>query len=568
MAVVYRLSIGHVSDERNRSVRITAQDLRREMEVIEPKDKDLFEKKGVRLVLFVAIPAVLFALVSAGIRVSQYGIDHTIVVLGQRKLVAGQPGAIRVTLLSDEGGFFLPETLVGYLVRPGEKHKLFEGNILPEGFSLGRDFHLPKVSPGPATLELDIGFDNRRRIVRADVEITNMFGKEQLTVPDDAALGRSLSEVEKDGITLTAFPEDRGLVTGLGSVIFVRSTDPSGKPVPIDFSMEVTLELEKTPGREKCRTDKVGLYGRLVTPRELALPMKIFGARDPEREEQDGGPSVQKDYAYLFPKIVYGDVAVSIHNPIAMQGSPVRISASQISAGGPAYGDVFYGGQWVAALSTWFRGKKAEFEYWPKLTGLHRIQVSTSTLIPGNKQAVRHFYVLRKDQDAMDGLREILRELRSSEVDGDWARHVIAQPLERGVGYDRGVLGAFALARLYRGHHALTRLVSSRREDDAELAAFKRQFQRGVMIAIMLLGLGVALMISMIAFQARRRQQRITMMILSESDQDGLGETWQTDMGERSARRRVVFQGIVLFLIILGAFASIALLINTLTWRA
>ena len=48
---------------------------------------DLFDRKPVRIGLFVVIPAVIFVLVCAGIRVSQYGINHTIVVVGQQQLL-------------------------------------------------------------------------------------------------------------------------------------------------------------------------------------------------------------------------------------------------------------------------------------------------------------------------------------------------------------------------------------------------------------------------------------------------------------------------------------------------
>ncbi|MCP4679407.1 MAG: hypothetical protein GY854_28740 [Deltaproteobacteria bacterium] len=536
--------------------------------------KDLFERRGVRWTLFVVIPAVIFVLVCAGIRVSEYGINHTIIVFGQKKLVADWPAALRITLMADDGGFFLPTRLTGHITRGQERHLLFDGTTKDRGYALAHNFRVPKLSPGPAELELDIRFDEKRRIVRAQVEILKKPPPEKLTVPDDSATLAEMYEVEKDGITVQALTEDRGAPTGLTSVIFIRARDEKGAPASANFELEVSGESKDTDPKREILTDRLGLSAISAKPLELALPMKVTGShpkmkeKKKEADKKDAGIKIEQQDGYLFPKVVYGGITAALHNPVVEKDDPLRISAQQISAGGPIYIDLFFEGRWVQAMSSWFGGRTANLEIRPVRTGLGRVQITNSVFGPGGTIAVRHFYVLDKNKDLNDGIRSILSRLKASSIDREWARAVNAMPLERGTGFDRRLVGAFALSRLYAGHQPLPQLIASRQEDDTELREFKARFQRMVMLAILLVGFGVASLIVMVAVHAHRHQQRMTDMIMSESGADDDSQhQWQTDMGARTSKRRVLFQGVVLFFIIAAAFASIALLIDTLTWR-
>ncbi len=528
---------------------------------------DLFERKSVRWVLFIVVPAVTFILVCAGIRVSQYGIDHTIIVFGQKEIVAGWPAAIRVTLMADGGGFFLPTRLTGHLVRGDERHLLFDGATENQGYALACNFRVPQLEAGPAALELNIQFDERQRIVRSPVEVMLEPPAIHFDLPDDAAINSESFDVIKDGVRLQAFTEDRGAPTGLTSVVFVRALKDDGEPVAASFELEISGTSSDGAVKQEHHTDRLGLLALPMKPRELALPIKVLGSRyEQKANHEDAG--VQQQDAHLFPKVVYGGITAAVHNPILEKGEPLRISVEQISGGGPVNADIFHEGRWVQATSSWFGGRSANLDIRLQRTGIGRVQITTSALAPGRTIAVRHFYVLDQDEDLTQGLRAILTRLKSVEAERAWSERALAKPLEQGAGYSRHLAAAFALSRLYTGHQILPRLISSRREDDAELNAFKARFQRTIMVAILLLGFGVASMISMMAIHAQRRQQRITMMIMADGgDEEDTNHQWQTDIGARSSKRRVVFQGAILFLIILGAFASIALLIDTLTWR-
>ena len=116
--------------------------------------REMFERRGVRLTVFVLVPAVIFVLICAGIRISSYGINHTILVFGQKELVLGRPAAIRIALMSDSAEFFLPTGMTGHLVRGDERHLLFDGPVSDQGYALARNFRVPQMALGPAELEL------------------------------------------------------------------------------------------------------------------------------------------------------------------------------------------------------------------------------------------------------------------------------------------------------------------------------------------------------------------------------------------------------------------------------
>jgi hypothetical protein len=530
------------------------------------RQKDLFDRRGVKMALFVAIPAIVFLLVSAGITVSRYGIDHTILVFCQSKLVAGWPAALRVALISDDGRFFLPERMTGRLVRDGESHLMFDGAVADRGYALARNFKVPKVEAGPADLELTIYFDKRRRTVKAPITVVDEPPREPLVVPKDIADSKRYSEVLLDTQRVQVFTEDRGAPTGLSSVIFVRSIEENGTPASIDLQLVQTNV--KGENQRELTTDRVGLAAFAIRPLDLAYPMKVPGSRIAREEAApaDGGLKVSPEDAHLFPKIVYGGITATAHNPLVRHGESIRLAAGQIASAGPVYADVFHQGRWVQAVSSWFSGGRAMFEIMPATNGLLRVQLTTNVLSPGNTVAVRHFYSLTEGQSLDDAIRELLKRQRDSEQHGSWVKAVENMPLESGAGYDRRLLGAFVLATLYEGHAEIPTLISSRKEDDAELLAFKNHFKRGVMVAILALGLGVSSLIVMMAVGAFRRQQRITQMILMEGeDGDELEKNKPKGIGA-NATGRVYLQGFIVFLIILAAFASIALLIDTMTW--
>jgi hypothetical protein len=530
--------------------------------------KDLFDRRGVRLTLYLIIPAVIFVLVCSGIRVSQYGINHTILVFGQKEMLSGGPAAIRISLVADDGRFFLPDSLTGYLARGGGRDLLFKGFSTDGGYALACNFRVPKIAPGPAVLEIDIRFADKRRVVRTPIEIVSKPSVEEAGIPEDASNSPGPDTALKGENEIEIYTEDRGAPTGLTSVLFVRSQKPGGEPVSESLEYELLADSNKQKEKKTLLTDGLGLFAFPIKPLELSYPVRLVNARPlTEAERWDAGPVEDTRGAVLFPRVVYAGITCQLHNPIVSPGSPIRVSVSQISQSGPVYADIFQDGRWVQATSSWLMGGRADLEIRPLMTGLGRLQITTSALAPGRTIAVRHFYVLKSEENYNDGLRAVLRMLESSDEDGKWAKAVLKMPLDRGAGFDSTLAAAFAFSKMYSGHQAIPMLVSSRREDDAELNEFKAGFQRTVMFAIVLLGLGVASLIAMIAVQAHNRQQRITAMILEEgSGDDKPLDQWRTDVGERHSKRRVLLQGLILFLIIMGAFASIAVLIDTLRW--
>lgn len=525
---------------------------------------DLFDRRSVRIALFAVIPLVVFALVSAGIRVSQYGIDHTIVVLCEPRLQAGSRAALRVTLISDSHQFYRPTRLAGRLLRGERSRGLFDSGAGGAGYAVGMVFRVPDIDPGPAKLELDIEFDDRRRRVVGDVEIVERMPTAALEIPKDASGRDPPPEAIRDKTRIQLLTEDRGAPGGLTSVLFARTLDEDGRPLSAPVELEIPSGTSGTE-RVESRTDRLGLMALPIAPCSTDFPVRAIGARHPGVDAGPADGGADKPGAYLYPPVVFAGISARIDDPLVPPGELICVQASKLSAGGPVYADLFAGSRWIGAEAAWADGAgKARLDLSVEARGPLRLQLTSSALMPGRSVAVRHVYAMKDGETREQALREVLRRLDESDSDDEWAEAVAGMPLETGAGYRRSMAEAFALSRLYEGHRVIPQLINSRAEDDGDLAEFKQSFQRVVMAVILAIGLAVGALIGMIAIQARRRQERITAMIMNDGEIPR--QRWTTDLGERSARGRQWIQGVVLMLIVLGAFASIALLVKTITW--
>lgn len=92
----------------------------------------------------------------------------------------------------------------------------------------------------------------------------------------------------------------------------------------------------------------------------------------------------------------------------------------------------------------------------------------------------------------------------------------------------------------------------------------KTPLKSRLMIAISLVGLSLAIVIAIIAWQGVRRQKLITEQILNEASLES--ETNETQQLSKRGQLTVWFQIGILFFVITAAFFAIALLIYTLSW--
>ena len=538
------------------------------------KKTELFDRKWVRVTLYFLVPALVFVLVSAGIRVSQYGIDHTVLVFGDRAIRSGAPSAMRISLMADDGRFFTPEKLAVSLECGGKSTRLFDDVLTDGGMVPGLELEVPKLAAGKCDMVLDIHFDEKRRVIRTPVTVRDGAVAETLDIPEDAAGNGAQDPLKIDDNAIAIFSEDRGVPTGIESTLFLRATASDGAPA--ELSVSLIKEAEGGTAVEG-ETDKLGLFAFTAAPAALDTRLRVVGAKrprpsaPPDTAPKDTAPADTDDEieiatpAVLSPPIVYTGISASVTEPIVSLGTPVKVIVEQVSDGGAVYADLYLDGSLAHAVSGMLKGARAGLVIKPKLPGLYRLQLYTSPMGAGNSTAVRHFYVMDSGETPTAALRTLLAEAEKRDPSDAWTRAVLALPLEQG-GFDVQKAAAFVLSRLYRGHRHPETLVSSRKDDDAELKAFKATFQRMIMIAVIALGLGVSCFIALFAFSAHRRQQEMTRMILEEDDAEDNEEFRPEAPSKRGRGGRVLLQGSILFLILLSAFMAVAVLIDTLTW--
>lgn len=577
-----------------------------------PVANDLFEKKWVQILLFVLIPAAIFLLISAGIRVSQYGIDHTIVVLGQRKLVANSQAAMRVTLIDDSQGFFLPKRLDAFLVMKKKRFPLFTGEVLDSGYTVARNYHVPNIFAGLGILELHVFFDDKKRIIKEPIEIVKNSPKTSLQFPSDTKPNTIVAKINHQNQFLRIFPEGRGAPSGLSSLLFVLATDDQEKPISTQYRFELP-SFSKTQKKKIVtgKTNSAGLNAFAIKPLDLHYPICVL-SKQPSFPNQEAptvsqSGSIQKDTSHTAPKslldtdslcdtdststltnnisippptfippVVYSGMKIDFDSPIVENGKDIVLHIEQISHGEPVYIEIFKENQWLYTTSGWIDNEgKATIRFKPPATGILRIQATNSVLHFNRNVAVRHIYAAGPNESE----RHILQTIASSTpnpIIQKWFSHILktwdapnTPTSKTQLNSNLQLTAAFSLSRLYQGHSPLPKLSSSRKSDDKELNEFKSKFQFGLMTAILLLGLSVAIIIAIIAWQSNRRQNRLAKIIMDDSvnlnDSDDPIDKL-TSQAAKTTRTTQWIQIGTLFLVILAAFAAIALLVVTMSW--
>ena len=564
---------------------------------------DLFDRRWVKALLFLFIPGAIFILISAGIRVSQLGIDHTIVVMCDKKLVSGSSGAMRLTLIDDNSGFFLPERVAARLSQNGQTQTLFDDEVLASGYAVSRNFEVPKFKTGPATLEIAVYFDGQTRLIRKKIKIVQQLPKTKLAYPSDVKPDVIVATAKSGEATIRVYPEGRGAPAGLPSLLFVQAVDDSTRPVSSPYQLQLPVFRKgEEPKNISGNTDAFGLDAFVIQPTDLHYPIKVMQKEvespepppDTETAASDDteavtGTDASRDSvnnsdsdsaslpaAPLTPTVVFSGMKMDFKTPLVDHGDPMEIQLQQISGNEPVYLDIFKDNQWLHSETGWANAEgKATFTISAPENGVLRIQASSSPLQYTRNIAVRHIYIKAKGETNRDVLGKLQRR-QKSDVHRNWLGAVLkSKNIETSESSRLRLLAAFSLSRLYHGHSPLPQLLSSRRDDDTALNAFKRDFQIGLTVAILLLGFSVAVLITVIAIQTSRKQKALTKMILDGADDD-VGEiAAETDDGNEPFSGRPVQTGRfatwiqigTLFLVILAAFTAIALLVLTLSWN-
>ncbi len=575
-----------------------------QVQVSPPVATDLFEKRWVAILLFLLIPGAIFTLICAGIRVSQYGIDHTIVVLCQKQLVPGQSGVMRITLIDDDAGFFLPERVSAKLIRDGRRFPLFDGEVLSAGYAVARNFKVPRMPPGNATLEIHVYFDNRQRVIRKPVELVSSYPLSRLTYPSDVRPDAPISHARANNAVVRLFPEGRGAPAGLPSLLFVQTTDDGDTPLSAPYRLQLPVfKKGESPRVVTGTTDTFGLDAFVVSPTDLQFPILVSDAvnddgtgenaaamsdtdmaadrqqspvNSEDNTDSDGTDSPEQTPtvhpAVLMPTVVYSGMKLDFREPIVGKGEKIELKVQGISGGEPLYLDVYQGNRWVYSTTGWLGDEgRASFVFKPPATGILRIQVTASPIQYSRNVVVRHIYARSDDENDAE-IIEHIAAVQKRPLLRKWLFKAAARVKSTPSESPGPMLAAFALSTLYQGHAEASTLVSSRKDDDAELIAFKKSFQTGLMIAILLLGGAVSALIAVIAWQSARRQKLLTRMILEEDDEIGElpddGALVQRTTARWAHTRRFAsgVQVVTLFLVILAAFTAIALLVMTMSW--
>ncbi|MBN2802020.1 MAG: hypothetical protein JXR91_02880 [Deltaproteobacteria bacterium] len=525
---------------------------------------DLFDKKWVKRVLFILMPMAVFFLVSAGITVSKLGIKHTIVVYAQNFIVPDAYSTMRISLIDDANGFFLPSRVKAVVVDDKGKHyKLFDHKVASGADSLSINYKSPSIKCGDAQLLLSIFFDGQNRILRKKIKVLEKAEKESLIQPPDIKYTKFYSSVSVKDVEYQIFTEDRGAPAGLPTLFFLRTL--SGEETPVSTSYKIKLPTFSAKISNKLiegKTDRYGIDLFSVKPLDLHFPVEIINiaASDTDNDTADSAIDsypVKHEPAYIYPHVVYSGIKADLSSPIIRYNDPVKLRISRISGAGPVYLNFFKEGVWIYSMAVFGDASNTTASVPLKSSGIIRVQVSDSPLGATTNVAVRHFYKSEKDQSLNSSFNYLISKMNAE--DHAWKEFVLKNIPEDE--REINILSSFALSSYYNGYNSLERLISSRQDEDRELNKFKHKFQTVMMISISLLGLMVIGMILLAAGNALKRQKQITLLI---EEDDNLYSTVKPESSKFQFEHGI--QLVILFSIVISAFMAIALLVMTISW--
>ncbi|MBN2525547.1 MAG: hypothetical protein JXR76_04075 [Deltaproteobacteria bacterium] len=517
---------------------------------------------------------------------------------------------MRITLIDDNSGFFLPQRVAARLRLWKKTIPLFDGEVVDTGYAVARNFSLPSLNATDGVLEIDVYFDGQRRRIEKKVKLAPRYPAGKLVYPSDTKSDVVVAKAMVGNTIMRVFPEGRGAPAGLTSLLFVQTSNENEQPVSAPYRFELPVfKKGESPKEISGQTDMFGLDAFVIRPTDLHYPMKVLnvadrgdsglaadansnpppkgpdiplstpskgagGISDADSIETDSESDVAVTPTTLTPPVVYSGMKMDMQSPLIDADKPIILSLQQISGGEPVYLDIFKGAQWLYSETDWVGDDgRAQFDVSPPASGILRIQITSSPLQFTRNVIVRHVYVKKAGEDDLAALKQIVAAQKNN-GQKKWLTHAVQQLASEKDGGRVSLLAAFALSRLYKGHNNLPLLVSSRKEDDAALNTFKKNFQTGLMVAILLLGAAVAILIAVIAVQSSRKQRQLTQMILDDADDideiaDESDEDTKTTVSNRLSASRVTgwIQIGTLFLVILAAFAAIALLVLTMSWN-
>lgn len=504
-------------------------------------------------------PLGLLVAISLSLWVSTRQVERSVVVQVEREWVSGEALAVRAELL-DGALQGIEGTPVELSVRTRHGRTPL-GRIEPvRGGGVAQGMvDLPRLDPGPATLELRFLDPTRRPTSETiDVEVVSERPPRagEHTISTSTLQYGDDTDPQPSRLRIDLRPFGR-ILAGFDNRFTVRVTDVDGQPWsgPVAVSL-VYGELDGQVGKDEDpprivegTTDDAGLLEFDGMLSSEVVRFEVVARHDPPEQ-----PSRRRFRLVSFP----GGVQLTARPLMVHPGDTVNIEPRALRARRPVFLDV-HGpdGGWMATLDPVVPSADAEIEYAVPSSGPEgfvQVEAYHYTNAPGEGSAVARFFVAADDPDDAHALVPLI-EAHRAHLDTPRVEKSFDAALERAhldaladadlsprelARARRWLVGSLPL-EVYGPPLALT----TRDREDADLGAFKRNWTLG--LRWLLIGGGVLFMLvtAVSLYSSYREIARRTAEVLGDDAES------VTEAGRAMLGRAGYVMGLVLITLVL-----------------
>lgn len=551
-------------------------------------------------------------------------VERSVNIQVETTWVAGEQLALRTQILGADLKPLASKTAVSLAVvdGDGQTHALTELVTIAPGLGQA-SFTVPELAPGEAELVVhyepagETGlepFDERLPITVVDRRTADagrqVVSEHILQWADD-------TDEQPADARIDLRPAER-LLAGFDNTLFVRVTDPAGKPwKPKSGAPSVPAEVqvllisgefggqigksEQPPVLYQGPLDELGLAsfsGELASD-VVRFEVRLIGEGQPEAQPAEAEPAAPKPREFNGPKRRLrfvshaGTVRLRASTDFARPGDTVALSVEAISAKKPVFVDVHgLDGQWVDTFTPPLQvPQEREWTIPPsadagagKAGAIMQFEAYQSTLRPEDTSAIARVQLVSPNIDRAGSIAALIERQRQQlslpRVDKQFEigreRAYLREVEARTAKLDAAAVDrtrAFLLGSLEAVVHGPTQALNTRAREDEDLAQFKRRWALAVRWSLLGGGGLFILILTVMVWRNQRSLELQTNQALGLGSHVHGGAPIDDEiLADQSlaivrARRQVLARGAFTIVLMIAALIMTVAMLESLVWK-
>jgi len=438
-------------------------------------------KKTIKIFIF-TLAGILGILLIAGFWALGLDVSETLVIYSQGKFIPSEEGAIRVAFIDDAKGFIPIESAIVTL-RNAEKKKaneaiLFSGMV---GFNDAGSIvmKMPDWEPGHYLMKVSARAGKIEKSAVFSLTLDPLFEGS----PYSTSITSATEKVNKpeffdteSGIRIELLPENYVLASSLHNLIYVRTTDATGKPVKCRVGLKLASGYINGSIPDVITTDSAGLSAFMIYPAVNFLSLSVSLLN--EEGKRIGGEGVID--LPVEPRIF----RLRASRPWAKEGEKMDLRLFSINRSNPYYLDIYRNGIWIYADGGYLNSFSTQISIpAPEKPGIITLQVYGSPSYVGKGVSSIHVLIGKQDEKIEDAIKKVARMLIEENIDAQYASLVLDDKIPI-YNTNAQMLLAMLLSRLDKGFYEPKIFYTTRKTDEKAIANIKNRIKRTIIISL------------------------------------------------------------------------------------